>query len=131
MNGVPVSFNTPNDLGSISASATKVFQLQLNDVNDNPLPAGTRVELTSVLNAAGAAVVPATVPSIAPHTADGKDDPTGNAVGVPQGSIHTFSVGSTNPTQCTGPVQASFNVTTTTPSGAVTNIPFKISFTCP
>lgn len=133
MNGAPVSFSAtaPNDLGTIAASATKVFQLQLNDVNNNPMPAGTKVELTSVLNANAAAVVPATVPNVAPHSASAVDDPTGNTVSGPQGSIHTFSISSTSPTNCTGPAQASFNVTVTTPGGTATIIPFKLSFSCP
>jgi hypothetical protein len=130
MNGVPVSFSTPNDLGQIGSSATKVFQLQINDLNNNPMPAGTKVELASVLNANAAAVVPATVPNIAPHGVNG-DDNTGNTVGGAQGSIHTFSISSTSPTDCKGPAQASFNVAITTPGGTVTNIPFKLLFTCP
>jgi len=130
MNGVPVSFSTPNDLGQIGSSATKVFQLQINDINNNPMPAGTKVELASVLNANGAAVVPATVPNIAPHGTSG-DDSTGNTVSGAQGSIHTFSISSTSPTDCKGPAQASFNVAITTPGGTVTNIPFKLLFTCP
>jgi hypothetical protein len=130
MGGALVSFGTPNDLGSVSASATKLFQLQINDVNNNPMPAGTKVELGSVLNANAAAVLPAAVPNIAPHGTSG-DDNTGNTVGGPQGSIHTFGVSSTTPTECKGPVQASFSVVITTPGGMVTSIPFKLIFACP
>lgn len=130
LNGAQVSFGTPNDLGSISSSETKVFQLQLNDINDNPMPVNTKVELTSVLNAVAAAVSPATVPNIAPHGVKG-DDNTGNTVSGAQGSSHTFSISSTAPTGCKGPAQASFNVAITTPGGTVTNIPFKLLFTCP
>jgi hypothetical protein len=119
------------DLGTIGASATKVFTLQLNDLNQNPMPAGTKVELTSVLNANAAAVVPSTVPNVAPHNTSAVDDPSGNTVSGPQGSTHTFSISSTAPTGCTGPAQASFNVTVTTPGGTATIIPFKLSFSCP
>lgn len=133
MGGAKVSFDAtnPNDLGTISSSATKVFQLQLNDVNLNPMPAGSRVEITSMLNGNASAVVPATVPNIAPHSTGNVDDPTGNAISGNQGSTHTFSVSSTAPTECKNATQASFNVTVTTPLGSVTNIPFKLSFTCP
>jgi hypothetical protein len=130
MNGAPVSFGAANDLGVISSSETKVFQLQLNDVNNNPMPAGTKVELTSVLNANAAAVSPATVANIAPHGGSG-DDKAGNAVSGAQGSTHMFSISSTTPTECKGPAQASFNVAITTPGGTVTTIPFKLLFTCP
>ncbi|MFC5549786.1 Ig-like domain-containing protein [Massilia aerilata] len=130
MNGSLVSFGAPNDLGAVKSSETKVFQLQINDVNNNPMPAGTRVELTSVLNANAAAVSPATVPNIAPHGTSG-DDKTGNTVSGAQGSIHTFSISSTTPTECKSSAQASFNVAITTPGGTVTAIPFKLLFTCP
>jgi hypothetical protein len=130
MSGAPVSYTTANDLGALKSSETKVFQLQLNDVNNNPMPAGTRVELTSVLNATAAAVLPATVPNIAPH-AGSVDDKTGVSVTGPQGSFHTFSISSTTPTECKNSAQASFNVAITTPGGTVTAIPFKLLFTCP
>jgi hypothetical protein len=130
MNGSPVSFTTPNDLGSVGAADTKVFQLQLNDVNNNPMPVGTKVELTSVLNAGGSAVSPATVPNIAPHSGSA-DDKTGLTVSGAQGSLHTFSISGPAPTDCKGPANASFNVAITTPGGTVTAIPFKLLFTCP
>lgn len=133
LNGAKVSFDAtkPNDLGTIPSSATKVFQLQLNDVNLNPMPVGSRVEITSMLNGNASAVVPATVPNIAPHSTTNVDDPTGNSISGNQGSTHTFSISSTQPTECKNATQASFNVTVTTPLGSVTNIPFKLSFTCP
>ncbi|WP_198120510.1 Ig-like domain-containing protein [Massilia rhizosphaerae] len=119
------------DLGAISGSATKVFTLQLNDVNNNPMPAGSKVEITSMLNGTAAPVMPGTVPNVAPHSTGNVDDPTGMTVGSgPQGSTHVFSISSANPTQC-APAQASFNVTVTSPSGLTTIIPFKLSFTCP
>ncbi|CAH0202127.1 hypothetical protein SRABI118_01764 [Massilia sp. Bi118] len=130
MNGSLVSFGAPNDLGAVKSSETKVFQLQINDVNNNPMPVGTRVELTSVLNANAAAVSPATVPNIAPHGTSG-DDKTGVTVSGAQGSTHTFSISSTTPTECKSSAQASFNVAITTPGGTVTAIPFKLLFTCP
>ena len=128
VNGVKVSYSTPNDLGAISYSDTKSFQLQLNDVNNNPMPSGTKVEITAATNGS-ATVTPATVPSIAPHGANGVDDKTGAVTGT-QGSVHIVSVSGTAATPCV-PKTANFNVTTTTPSGSVTNIPFKLSFTCP
>jgi protocatechuate 3,4-dioxygenase beta subunit len=130
-NPTPLDLSAPFDLGAISGSATKTFTLQLNDVNKNPMPAGSTVAITGMLNGNAAPVVPGTVPNIAPHSTGNVDDPTGTTVGSgPQGSTHTIGISSTNPAQCT-PGQASFNVTVTTPSGLVTNIPFKLSFTCP
>jgi hypothetical protein len=130
MNGTVVSFSAPNDLGSINVNFAKVFQLQINDINDNPMPQGTKVELVSVVNATATDVLPATVPNIAPHSTGG-DDKTGNTVSGPQGSIHTFSIYSILPGSCMGALPASFYVAITTPSGTVTSIPFKLLFTCP
>jgi hypothetical protein len=127
----PLDLTKTVDLGAISGSATKMFSLQLNDVNNNPMPSGSKVEITSMLNGTAAPVMPGTVPNVAPHSTGNVDDPTGTTVGSgPQGSTHVFSISSTNPTQCT-PAQASFNVSVTSPSGSVTIIPFKLSFTCP
>ncbi|MFS2016749.1 hypothetical protein ACEN88_09245 [Massilia sp. CT11-108] len=120
------------DLGTLPSSATKSFRLQFNDVNNNPMPANSTVAITGMLGGNAAPVVPATVPNVAPHTNSAVDDPTGLTVGsIPQGYTHLFSVGSTSPTNCTGPSTAKFNVTVTTPAGSVTSIPFKLSFTCP
>jgi len=127
MNGALLSFDTPNDLGSSSDPAGKVFQLQINDINDNPMPQGTKVELVNVVNAVPLDVLPATVPNTAPH-GTGADDQTGNTVSGPQGSVHTLGVHPI-PT-CSGTMPASFYVKITTPGGTVTSIPFKLSFIC-
>lgn len=130
MNGSKLS-GAEVDLGHVGSGETRSFQLQISDVNQNPMPAGSRVEITSMLNGNAAGVSPATVPNIAPHNASGADDATGATIAGNQGSIHTFRIASTQPTDCKNATQASFNVTVTTPSGAVTSIPFKLSFTCP
>jgi hypothetical protein len=126
--GHQVSFTTPNDLGAISFSDAKSVTLQLNDVNNNPMPANTRVEVSGASNAA-VTVTPSTVPSIGVHTATGADDVTGTATGV-QGSVHILNISGTAPTPCVAKT-ATFNVLATTPSGSTTSIPFKLSFTCP
>jgi hypothetical protein len=128
MNGALVSFGAPNDFGSVSVNDGKVFQLQINDVNNNPMPKGTTVEVVSQVNALAVQVLPATVPNIAPHGTGG-DDKAGNTVSGPQGSIHTFGVHPILP-GCAGALPASFYVKITTPGGTVTSIPFKLSFTC-
>ena len=48
---------------SVKFGDTKSFSLQLNDVNNNPMPADTRVEVTGIVNASTGTVSPATVPS--------------------------------------------------------------------
>lgn len=122
--------NGVTDLGTVKALDSKVFVLQLNDVNLNPLPFGTRVEVSNLVNVSAAAVVPATVPNIFPHTLGG-DDITGVNVSGAQGSRHTFSISNPAGKDCTAPVTATFNVTVTSPGEVVTTIPFKLAFSCP
>jgi len=121
------------DLGTVRAADSKVFVLQLNDENFNPLPFGTRVEVSNAVNAASSPIVPATVPNIYPHTTT-RDDITGGSITdrtPAQGSSHTFSISNPNAASCTAPVTATFNVTVTTPGNVVTTIPFKLTFSCP
>jgi len=118
------------DLGTVRAVDSKVFVLQLNDVNLNPMPFGTSVQVANAVNAAAAPVVPATVPNIYPHS-DSADDITGASVSGRQGSSHTFSISNPNAASCSAPVTATFNVTVTTPGNVVTTIPFKLTFSCP
>jgi hypothetical protein len=110
------------DLGTVKADGTRQFKLQFNDENFNPMPTGTTIAVTNVVNATAAEPVPASVPNIFPH-ADSDTDP--------QGYFHTFSISSTLPKPCTAGSTASFNVTATTPGGLVTVIPFKLAFSCP
>lgn len=129
VSGAQVSYDTPNDLGAISYNDAKIFPLQLNDVNNNPMPTGTAVAIAGANNAS-VVVSPTTVPNIALHnTTTGADDITGTATGA-QGSVHIVSVTGSAPTPCVGKT-ATFSVTATTPSGSTTSIPFKLSFTCP
>lgn len=125
--GRQVSFTTPNDLGSITYNDAKTVTLQLNDVNNNPLPADTTLEITAV-NSATVAVTPDKVPSIQVHTSAGAD-PSGTTTEV-QGSVHLLSISGAAPTPCVAKT-ATFSVKATTPSGSTTTIPFKLSFTCP
>lgn len=120
MNGSVLSIVTPNDLGSIAVGTTKVFQLQINDINDNPMPHGTKIALDGLVNVAAGDVLPATVPNIAPNS----------GASGPQGSIHTFSVSNAAPSGCVGSSPASFYVVVTTPAGRVTFIPFKLQVAC-
>jgi hypothetical protein len=118
------------DLGTIASTASKVFTLQLNDANDNPLPAGTTVQIASPVNVTAAQPLPATVPIIGAHSAT-RDDITGLTVSGPQGSTHTFTVSSTDGTNCKSALGATFNVVATSPSGVPSTIPFKLTFSCP
>jgi hypothetical protein len=114
----PLSLNSPNDLGSTSASKAYNFSLLLTDSNDNPLPTGSTISVVNVTNATATAPVPATV----------------SDVGLP-GSTHSFTITPTTSTTCTA-ANVTFSVAVTTPDssgikGSTSTIPFKLSFSCP
>ncbi|WP_195764014.1 Ig-like domain-containing protein [Pseudoduganella rivuli] len=123
----------PTDLGSVASTESKVITLEINDENNNPMPSGTKVEITSVVNAVGIGVSPSTVQNVFPHTATG-DVLTGTGIdnsSIRQGSYHQISIGSAQAKPCLTPLAGTFNVTVTTPKGNVTSYPFKLAFTCP
>jgi hypothetical protein len=111
----------------VASGTAKVFRLQINDANLNPLPKGTTVGALNVVNAS-VTVTPPTIQDILPHSS-GADDITGNTISGRQGSWHTISVSTTRATPCVEQ-QATFSVTTTTPFGVSTSFPFKLAFTC-
>lgn len=132
MNGSGTALpNRTVEIGPVPSADPLVFTLQLNDLNLNPLPAGSTVQVTALANATVVGVVPATVPNILPHNAAGVDDHTGNTVSGPQGSTHRFTIGSTAPKPCTAASVGTFDVTVTTPKGSTTSIPFRVTFSCP
>ncbi|TFW30739.1 Ig-like domain-containing protein [Massilia horti] len=126
----PLSKTVATDLGSVHSDESKVFRLQFNDLHMNPMPVGSKVEITALANGTAVGVAPATVLNIFPHSDQG-DDITGNNVSGAQGSTHTISLTSNQQKNCTGPATATFNVTVTTPLQYVTAFPFKLTFTCP
>jgi protocatechuate 3,4-dioxygenase beta subunit len=127
--------STPTDLGSVGATDSKVILLQINDVNFNPMPSGSTVVISDSTNAVAVGVSPRTVSNVFAHTATG-DASGGTGItdaSIPQGSYHAVTVGSTvvPPAVCTTALNATFNVTVTTPHGHSTSYPFKLRFTCP
>jgi hypothetical protein len=130
MDGSATPLAGVTDLGTLASNGTRVFTLQLNDANANPLPAGTTVTIASPVNVTVAAPLPNVVPNIAPHSLAG-DDITGVNVSGPQGSTHSITVSSPQAANCTTALSSSFNVAVTTPAGLTTYIPFKLAFSCP
>lgn len=121
------------DLGSVASTDSKVITLQLNDVNNNPMPSGSKVDITNVVNAVGIGVSPSTVQNVFPHDAT-LDIRSGTGVtdsSIRQGSYHQISIGSAQAKPCLTALAGTFNVTITTPKGNVTSYPFKLAFTCP
>jgi hypothetical protein len=119
------------DLGNIASAQSRSFTLHINDINNNPMPSGSTVTLTSLFNTTAIGVAPATVGNVHPHNASGLDDLSGNNVTGNQGSYHLVTISSPLSTTCTGSVTGTFNVTVTTPRGNVTSYPFTANMTCP
>ena len=118
------------DLGTVASSASRQFSLRLSDLNLNPMPSGSTVALTNVVNAV-ASITPDSIQNVYPHNASGVDDRTGANIQGDQGVRHAVTIGSLTPTSCTVAVTSTFNVTVTTPLGNATSYPFKLTFSCP
>lgn len=119
------------DLGVVGATDSKVFTLQISDINLNPMPSGTKIEVTNITNATVGGVAPATVQNVFPHSVAFVDDRSGNNVAGNQGSTHQVTIASSLPKPCTAGITSTFNVAVTTPLGNTTSYPFKLAFTCP
>jgi hypothetical protein len=135
-----VDFSTGvGDLGKIDANTTRTISLQVNDINRNPLPANTKLEIGSQQGATVGTPSPATVPGVYVYSSATRD-PSG-ASGYSQGSWHQVRVSAGTPANCTGTQEVDFTLKTTTPGVAstgsggvaptVTEIPFKLTVTCP
>lgn len=112
-----------HDLGPVGrAEASKRFTLQINDINGNPMPSGTSIEISNIVGASGGGISPAAVQKIFPNVAT-------QSV-LYQGSSHIVTIGNITGTTCTGPSTATFNVNITTPRLLTTSYPFKLTFTC-
>ena len=129
----------PASVGTFEAGKAKAIWLQLNDENRNPMPAGTTVAVTSPQGVTAGAIQPATVPSVQLGASITRD--RNGQSGFAQGSWHQIALTPATPANCTGTQEASFSLVVTTPgvSGGTgtaagpttTNIPFKLSVTCP
>lgn len=123
----------PSSTNAFTTSSCGLFsiQLELNDLNFNPLPFGTAVESANVDLVTVAGIIPDKVPSIGPHDVTGGGNfllagPTSR-----QGSLHTIAVkpgencleGSTGYRE-TG----SFTVKITTPLGAPVFYSFTLNY---
>jgi hypothetical protein len=129
----------PASVGTFEAGKSSTIWLQLDDVNRNPMPAGTKVAVTSLQGVAVGAVQPATVPNVFLNSGITQD--RNGASGYSQGSWHQITITPDTPANCTGTQEASFNLMVTTPGVSttagssagptITNKPFKLSVTCP
>ena len=117
-------------LGSVSASEVRQFSLRLSDLHQNPMPSGTTVAITNMINGVGS-ITPDSIQNIYPHNTLGVDDRTGGNIQGNQGGRHAVTINSLTPTNCVANVVSTFNVTVTTPLGNATSYPFRLTFSCP
>ncbi|OEZ79877.1 bacterial Ig-like domain (group 1) [Janthinobacterium sp. HH106] len=118
------------DLGSVSAAAVRQFSLGFSDLHQNPMPSGTTVAITNMINGVGS-ITPDSIQNIYPHNTLGVDDRTGGNIQGNQGGRHAVTINSLTPTNCVANVVSTFNVTVTTPLGNATSYPFRLTFSCP
>ena len=118
------------DLGSVSAAAVRQFSLRFSDLHQNPMPSGTTVAITNMINGVGS-ITPDSIQNIYPHNTLGVDDRTGGNIQGNQGGRHAVTINSLTPTNCVANVVSTFNVTVTTPLGNATSYPFRLKFSCP
>ncbi len=118
------------DLGSVSASAVRQFSLRLSDLHQNPMPSGTTVAITNMINGVGS-ITPDSIQNIYPHNTLGVDDRTGGNIQGNQGGRHAVTINSLTPINCVANVVSTFNVTVTTPLGNTASYPFRLTFSCP
>lgn len=118
------------DLGSVSAAAVRQFSLRFSDLHQNPMPSGTTVAITNMINGVGS-ITPDSIQNIYPHNTLGVDDRTGGNIQGNQGGRHAVTINSLTPTNCVANVVSTFNVTVTTPLGNATSYPFRLTFSCP
>ena len=119
-NALVVAKNVVNDLGIVSWTVPKVFTLRISDVNGNPMPSGTRIEVANITNATSSGVSPPAVQKVFPDSAVANN--------VDQGTSHIVTV--TAPVETCSPKTATFNVNVITPRLLTTSYPFKLTFTC-
>ena len=118
------------DLGSVSAAAVRQFSLRFSDLHQNPMPSGTTVAITNMINGVGS-ITPDSIQNIYSHNTLGVDDRTGGNIQGNQGGRHAVTINSLTPTNCVANVVSTFNVTVTTPLGNATSYPFRLTFSCP
>ncbi|WP_338844968.1 Ig-like domain-containing protein [Massilia sp. W12] len=118
---------------TLSTSACGVYALvvEVNDENYNPMPAGSKLSLVNVSpELSPGVIVPAVVPEVFPHDANGNKTLTVANLATRQGSVHTIPI--TLPSSCTaggGALRsASFSLQIVSPSGLATVYPFTLTY---
>jgi hypothetical protein len=139
--GTALTSGSTYSVGSGSGSCdTKYFQIQVDDLNDNPMPAGTTIAVANLNHASAGSVLPSTVPSVAPHTSAGVFTVTPSQMAARQGSIHTIPIILPAATSTAGDAcieggtadaaAATFDISITAPHGENTTI-FGVKITYP
>lgn len=107
------------------------LQLEINDVNFNPMPVGTTIAASNADKVTVGTIIPATVPNIAPHTVNGFATLDPAAMAPRQGSVHFIPV-KPDAASCnsngTRTSTGSFNLVVTSPLGQATVYGFTLTY---
>ena len=115
---------------SNASCGTYSLTLEVNDINANPMPLGTKI---SVVNPSAditiGTIIPSTVGSIYPHEANGNTTLLVNLMAARQGSVHTVPI--ILPVTCTAGINnasATFSVEIESPNGSKVSYPFNLPY---
>ncbi len=125
-------FATPSGPLSTASCGNFSLMLEINDINFNPMPAGTTIAAINTDKVAVGTIIPAVVPSIAPHSAlaNVTIDPLNMA--RTQGSIHFIPIkpdpATCNPGGVPDKGVGSFGIVITSPLGLGTVYNFILRY---
>ena len=125
-------FATPSGPLSTASCGNFSLMLEINDLFFNPMPAGTTIAATNTDKVAIGTIIPAIVPSIAPHTALASATVDPLSMATTQGSVHFIPV-KPDPATCnTAGIPdrgvGSFGIVITSPLGLATVYNFILRY---
>lgn len=135
----PLSTTVVNALSTTSCEKYRL-QLELNDLNFNPLPVGTTIAIADAsADLTVGTISPTTVPNIYPHSAAGADTLVSANMAARQGSLHTIPItiiAAVPPLVATdtgcfpggGTGSGTFDVVITSPLGTPVTYPFSLNY---
>ncbi|CAN5250320.1 hypothetical protein BH11PSE11_BH11PSE11_33880 [soil metagenome] len=106
------------------------FRIEVNDVNFNPMPIGTKIEAVNNNNLSITGITPDKVPNVQPHPVTGGGTFLNAGVDSREGSTHNIALTTTGCTTAGATVtgQGSFDIMITSPLGSPVLYPVIVNF---